>query len=184
MCEEVIRYIPIFIKNIFPLHSRHADGEKGVCKDKCLFWNLNEKRGFLHIRSSIVHTDVFLFKDILYQINHYFCNEIFDKIKHEETYLRFFKLQFIVLSLFAVQQQVTPVDYVRPQIDTHKSRWFFFSSASRPFGWSVWVRIHRRREVGIPVICIIRKRYAALVMCIVGSLQVFRWCYYRRNHRA
>ena len=46
----------------------------------------------------------------------------------------FFSLQFIVLSLFAVQQQVTPVDYVRPQIDTHKSRWFFFSSASRPFG--------------------------------------------------
>ena len=46
----------------------------------------------------------------------------------------FLSLQFIVLSLFAVQQQVTPVDYVRPQIDTHKSRWFFFSSASRPFG--------------------------------------------------
>ncbi|KAA4647635.1 glycoside hydrolase family 92 protein, partial [Bacteroides ovatus] len=46
----------------------------------------------------------------------------------------FLSLQFIVLSLFAVQQQVTPVDYVRPQIDTHKSRWFFFSSASRSFG--------------------------------------------------
>lgn len=27
-----------------------------------------------------------------------------------------------------------PVDYVRPQIDTHKSRWFYFSSASRPYG--------------------------------------------------
>lgn len=27
-----------------------------------------------------------------------------------------------------------PVDYVRPQIDSHKSRWFYFSSASRPFG--------------------------------------------------
>lgn len=26
----------------------------------------------------------------------------------------FLSLQFIVLSLFAVQQQVTPVDYVRP----------------------------------------------------------------------
>lgn len=26
------------------------------------------------------------------------------------------------------------VRYVRPQIDTHKSRWFYFSSASRPFG--------------------------------------------------
>lgn len=30
--------------------------------------------------------------------------------------------------------QVTPADEVNPLIDTHKSRWFFFSSASRPFG--------------------------------------------------
>ena len=28
----------------------------------------------------------------------------------------------------------TPADYVSPQIDTHKSRWFYFSSACRPFG--------------------------------------------------
>ncbi|HEX3857211.1 MAG TPA: GH92 family glycosyl hydrolase [Verrucomicrobiae bacterium] len=28
----------------------------------------------------------------------------------------------------------TPVDYVNPLIDTHDSRWFYFSSASRPFG--------------------------------------------------
>lgn len=27
-----------------------------------------------------------------------------------------------------------PTDYVNPLIDTHKSRWFYFSSASRPFG--------------------------------------------------
>ncbi|WP_345786066.1 GH92 family glycosyl hydrolase [Akkermansia sp. N21116] len=27
-----------------------------------------------------------------------------------------------------------PIDYVRPQIDSHKSRWFYFASASRPFG--------------------------------------------------
>ncbi len=27
-----------------------------------------------------------------------------------------------------------PSDYVNPFIDTHKSRWFYFSSASRPFG--------------------------------------------------
>jgi putative alpha-1,2-mannosidase len=46
----------------------------------------------------------------------------------------FFCVQIIVLNLFAMQPKVTPVDYVRPQIDTHKSRWFFFSSASRPFG--------------------------------------------------
>lgn len=28
----------------------------------------------------------------------------------------------------------SPVDYVRPQIDSHKSRWFYFASASRPYG--------------------------------------------------
>ncbi len=27
-----------------------------------------------------------------------------------------------------------PVDHVNPFVDTHKSRWFFFASASRPFG--------------------------------------------------
>ena len=31
-------------------------------------------------------------------------------------------------------QQRAPVDYVDPLIDTHQSRWFYFSSASRPFG--------------------------------------------------
>ncbi len=28
----------------------------------------------------------------------------------------------------------TPADYVNPFVDTHKSRWFYFSSACRPFG--------------------------------------------------
>lgn len=28
----------------------------------------------------------------------------------------------------------SPVSYVRPQIDSHKSRWFYFSSACRPYG--------------------------------------------------
>ncbi len=28
----------------------------------------------------------------------------------------------------------SPTDYVNPFIDTHKSRWFFFASAARPFG--------------------------------------------------
>ncbi len=32
------------------------------------------------------------------------------------------------------QQIRSSVDYVNPFIDTHKSRWFFFASASRPFG--------------------------------------------------
>ncbi|TVQ65302.1 MAG: glycoside hydrolase family 92 protein [Balneolaceae bacterium] len=33
-----------------------------------------------------------------------------------------------------IRPQVTPVDMVYPLIDTAHSRWFFFSSASRPFG--------------------------------------------------
>jgi putative alpha-1,2-mannosidase len=28
----------------------------------------------------------------------------------------------------------SPADYVNPLIDIHKSRWFYFSSACRPFG--------------------------------------------------
>lgn len=31
-------------------------------------------------------------------------------------------------------ERKTPVDYVNPQIDSHKSRWFYFASASRPYG--------------------------------------------------
>lgn len=47
-------------------------------------------------------------------------------------------------SLFAVRA-AGPVDEVRPQTDSHKSRWFFFASASRPFGMvnlspDTWVR--------------------------------------------
>ena len=40
-------------------------------------------------------------------------------------------MSFIFLKIWGA---VDLVDYVNPQIDTHKSRWFFFSSASRPFG--------------------------------------------------
>ncbi|MDR0698676.1 MAG: glycoside hydrolase family 92 protein, partial [Tannerella sp.] len=34
----------------------------------------------------------------------------------------------------AQENSMTPADYVNPFIDSHKSRWFYFSSASRPFG--------------------------------------------------
>ena len=34
----------------------------------------------------------------------------------------------------AGRAEKTPADYVNPLIDTHKSRWFYFSSACRPFG--------------------------------------------------
>ena len=39
----------------------------------------------------------------------------------------------MVLGLSQVYAQ-KPLDYVNPFIDTHASRWFYFSSASRPFG--------------------------------------------------
>jgi len=32
------------------------------------------------------------------------------------------------------KSEIDPVDYVSPVIDTHNSRWFYFASASRPFG--------------------------------------------------
>ncbi|MDR1223752.1 MAG: glycoside hydrolase family 92 protein, partial [Tannerella sp.] len=56
--------------------------------------------------------------------------------------ISFYKYSMLcILILFAaypaVQAQessMTPADYVNPFIDTHKSRWFYFSSASRPFG--------------------------------------------------
>jgi len=41
---------------------------------------------------------------------------------------------FGFLNLSFSQNNKEPVDYVNPQIDTHKSRWFFFASAARPFG--------------------------------------------------
>jgi predicted alpha-1,2-mannosidase len=42
----------------------------------------------------------------------------------------------LILSGFgnAAESQRRPVDWVNPLIDTHDSRWFYFSSASRPFG--------------------------------------------------
>ena len=40
----------------------------------------------------------------------------------------------VVSACFTHAQPRQPVDYVNPLIDTHQSRWFYFSSASRPFG--------------------------------------------------
>jgi len=44
----------------------------------------------------------------------------------------------IILSLSLLSsctpEAKTPVDFVNPFVDTHKSRWFFFASAARPFG--------------------------------------------------
>ncbi|WP_186755521.1 GH92 family glycosyl hydrolase [Echinicola salinicaeni] len=51
-----------------------------------------------------------------------------------------FKLKHLIFALlplfFACKNEVQErlVNYVNPFVDTHKSRWFYFSSASRPFG--------------------------------------------------
>ena len=41
---------------------------------------------------------------------------------------------FYVLTGTVVAQKQRPVDLVNPFVDSHKSRWFYFNSASRPFG--------------------------------------------------
>src|SRR5512143_456659 len=48
--------------------------------------------------------------------------------------IRVLALIALPLMLICPAEALTPVDYVRPQIDTHQSRWFYFSSACRPFG--------------------------------------------------
>jgi predicted alpha-1,2-mannosidase len=43
-------------------------------------------------------------------------------------------LSLMVVLISGCIQTKQPVDYVNPLIDSHKSRWFFFNSACRPFG--------------------------------------------------
>lgn len=46
-------------------------------------------------------------------------------------------LSLALASFFVAEvraEEKSPADYVNPLIDTHKSRWFYFSSACRPFG--------------------------------------------------
>lgn len=45
-----------------------------------------------------------------------------------------FVVLFGAILLHAQTKETAYSDYVRPRIDTHNSRWFYFSSASRPFG--------------------------------------------------
>jgi predicted alpha-1,2-mannosidase len=48
--------------------------------------------------------------------------------------LAFVMLLVVLASTPVCRAEKSPADYVNPLIDTHKSRWFFFSSACRPFG--------------------------------------------------
>ena len=61
------------------------------------------------------------------------------------VFRRIIMLCLISMPLALSASKFPLVDCVRPQIDTHNSRWFFFSSASRPFGMvnlspDTWVR--------------------------------------------
>ena len=44
------------------------------------------------------------------------------------------KLQLLILFVGTLVYGQRPVDLVNPLIDSANSRWFFFSSATRPFG--------------------------------------------------
>lgn len=48
--------------------------------------------------------------------------------------IKFFVLLIYTLFVIGIQAQTKPVDLVNPFIDTVNSRWFYFNSASRPFG--------------------------------------------------
>src|ERR1700744_2222808 len=45
-----------------------------------------------------------------------------------------FYLSITALPSLEAAEASTPADYVNPLVDTEKSRWFYFSSACRPFG--------------------------------------------------
>jgi predicted alpha-1,2-mannosidase len=48
--------------------------------------------------------------------------------------MKFLSLLALLAIPLAASAEKLPSDYVNPLIDTHKSRWFYFSSACRPFG--------------------------------------------------
>lgn len=62
-------------------------------------------------------------------------DNIYAKIVLNRTYVIFFILLFIPLNIKAEKNDnKNYFDLVNPLIDTHRSRWFFFASACRPFG--------------------------------------------------
>jgi predicted alpha-1,2-mannosidase len=44
------------------------------------------------------------------------------------------KAAVLLLPAFCLRAERSPADYVNPLVDTHLGRWFYFSSACRPFG--------------------------------------------------
>ena len=61
------------------------------------------------------------------------------------------------------------VELVNPFVDSHRSRWFFFSSACRPFGM---VLIQIRNIHGDRVICMALSIYDVLAIFIIGRCPV------------
>jgi len=78
-------------------------------------------------------------------------------------------------ALFAVDNEDL-TQYVDPQIDTYNSRWFYFSSACRPFGMVNLAPIRRRREVGNQAISTMTIPSAALAMSTLGKCREFPSC--------
>ena len=66
------------------------------------------------------------------------------------------------------------VDLVNPFVDSHRSRWFFFSSACRPFGMVSLSLIRIPSTLGDQDICMTQNKYAVLVMFIIGRCPVWR----------
>lgn len=52
----------------------------------------------------------------------------------KRSYCFLFVLLFSLVTNAQHKNPLPPVDYVNPQIDTHQCRWFYFSSACRPYG--------------------------------------------------
>ena len=79
---------------------------------------------------------------------------------------------FLISCQGHVQTEKSPAEYVNPFIDTHKSRWFFFSSASRPFGM---VNLSPDTNVahGNQDICLIVHMSVVSVMCMLGNCRVY-----------
>lgn len=68
-----------------------------------------------------------------------------------------------------VDEDKNYIDLVNPFVDSHRSRWFFFSSACRPFEiWSVSVLIRIPSTLGDRDIYMAQNKYVVSAMFIIG----------------
>ena len=73
---------------------------------------------------------------IFLELPHYIFSIVLNPFKHNMKNLAVKAIALFMLASCSneVPQVTQPVDLVNPFIDTHNSRWFYFSSATRPFG--------------------------------------------------